>query len=115
MCQCQLGKRFVIQHGPVDVWVLQVESLVGVISQDKGEHRVLHEVVEGAAGVLVEMREVLEVGDLTRAPKLRECRDVSVLQQVGKIRGQYVVVDVISELRPEQRHHEIISRGSLET
>lgn len=53
--------------------------------------------------MLVEMREVLEVRDLTRAPQLRERRDVSVLQQVGEVGGQDVVVDVVSELRPQER------------
>lgn len=83
---------------PVDIRVLQVERLAGVVAQDEREHRVLHEVVEGAAGVLVEMREVLKVGDLARAPQLGERRDVAVLQQVGQVRGQDVVVDVITEL-----------------
>lgn len=53
--------------------------------------------------MLVEMREVLKVRDLTRAPQLSERRDVSVLQQVGQIRGQDVVVDVVTKLRREQR------------
>lgn len=53
--------------------------------------------------MLVEMCEVLKVGDLTRAPQLSERRDVSVLQQVGQIRGQDVVVDVVTELRQEHR------------
>lgn len=70
---------------PVDVGVLQVERLAGVVAQDEREHRVLHEVVEGAAGVLVEVREVFEVGDLARAPQLGERRDVAVLQQVGQV------------------------------
>lgn len=83
---------------PVDVGVLQVERLTGVVAQDKREHGVLHEVVEGAASVLVEMREVLKVGDLARAPQLGERRDVAVLQQVGQVRGQDVVVDVVAEL-----------------
>lgn len=83
---------------PVDVGVLQVERLAGVVAQDEREHRVLHEVVEGAAGVLVEVREVLEVGDLARAPQLGERRDVAVLQQVWQVRGQDVVVDVVTEL-----------------
>lgn len=48
--------------------------------------------------MLVEVREVLEVGDLARAPQLGERRDVSVLQQVGQVRGQDVVVDVVAEL-----------------
>lgn len=87
-----------IQDWPVDVGVLQVERLTGVISQDEREHRVLHEVVEGAARMLVEMREVLEVRDLSRAPQLSERCDVSMFQQVGQIRGQDVVVDVITEL-----------------
>lgn len=55
--------------------------------------------------MLVEMCEVLEVGDLTRAPQLCQRRDVPVLQQVGKVRGQDVVVDVISELQPEHTDH----------
>lgn len=53
--------------------------------------------------MLVEMCEVLKVRDLTRAPQLSERRDVSVLQQVGQIRGQDVVVDVITELRQQHR------------
>lgn len=48
--------------------------------------------------MLVEVREVLEVGDLPRAPQLGERRDVAVLQQVGQVRGQDVVVDVVAEL-----------------
>lgn len=44
------------------------------------------------------MREVLEVGDLPRAPQLSERRDVAVLQQVGQVGGQDVVVDVVTEL-----------------
>lgn len=106
-----------IQHRPVDVRVLQVERLAGVISQDEGEHGVLHEVVEGAARVLVEVREVLEVRDLTRAPELRERCDVSVLQQVGQVRGQDVVVDVVTELKREhEEKREIISNteGNME-
>ncbi len=90
-------------NGPVDVWVLQVERLTGVISQDKGEHGILHEVVKGAPRVLVKMCEVLEVGDLSRAPQLGERRDVSVLQQVGQVRGQNVVVDVVTELQQEHK------------
>lgn len=77
---------------------MQVERLAGVVAQDERKHRVLHEVVEGAAGVLVEVREVLKVGDLARAPQLGERRDVAVLQQVGQVRGQDVVVDVVAEL-----------------
>lgn len=96
-------KRVSTQDWPVDVWVLQVEQLTGVISQDEREHRVLHEVVEGAARMLVEMREVLEVRDLSRAPQLSERRDVSVFQQVGQIRGQDVVVDIVTELAQEHR------------
>lgn len=53
--------------------------------------------------MLVEMREVLEVGDLSRAPQLCERRDVSVLQQVWQIRGQDVVVDVVTELEQVRR------------
>lgn len=53
--------------------------------------------------MLVEMREVLEVRDLSRAPQLSERRDVSVFQQVGQIRGQDVVVDVVTELAQEHR------------
>lgn len=53
--------------------------------------------------MLVQMRQVLEVGDLTRAPQLSECRDVSVLQQVGQVRGQDVVVDVVAELKGEKQ------------
>lgn len=49
--------------------------------------------------MLVEVSEVLEVGDLSRAPQLCERRDVSMLQQVGQIRGQDVVVDVVTELQ----------------
>lgn len=85
-------------HSPVDVGVLQVERLASVVTQDEREHRVLHEVVEGAASMLVEVRQVLEVGDLARAPQLGERRDVAVLQQVGQVRGQDVVVDVVAEL-----------------
>lgn len=48
--------------------------------------------------MLVEMREVLEVGDLARAPQLGKRRDVAMLQQVGQVRGQDVVVDVVAEL-----------------
>lgn len=50
--------------------------------------------------MLVEMGEVLKVCDLTRPPQLGERRDVPVLQEVGKLRGQDVVVDVISKLKP---------------
>ncbi len=53
--------------------------------------------------MLVEMCEVFEVGDLSRSPQLSERRDVSMLQQVGQIRGQDVVVDVVTELRQEHR------------
>lgn len=88
---------------PVDVGVLQVDALAGVVSEDEREHRVLHQVVEGAPGVLVQVRQVLEVGDLTRAPELSERRDVPVLQQVREVRGQDVVVDVVTELRREER------------
>lgn len=97
-CDSKDVRRVSVCDGPVDVGVLQVERLAGVIPQDEREHRVLHEVVEGAAGVLVEMREVLEVGDLPRAPQLSERRDVAVLQQVGQVGGQDVVVDVVTEL-----------------
>lgn len=38
---------------PVDGRVPEVEGLANVVSQDEGEHRVLHEVVEGAAGMFV--------------------------------------------------------------
>lgn len=48
--------------------------------------------------MLVEMREVLKVGDLPRTPQLSERRDVAVLQQVGQVGGQDVVVDVVTEL-----------------
>lgn len=48
--------------------------------------------------MLVEVREVLEVRDLPRAPQLRQRRDVSVFQQVGQIGSQDVVVDVVPEL-----------------
>lgn len=97
---------------PVDVGVLQVERLAGVVAQDEREHRVLHEVVEGAAGVLVKVREVLEVGDLARAPQLGERRDVAVLQQVGQVRGQDVVVDVVAEL-VEARMQEFFFGGEV--
>lgn len=85
---------------PVDVCVLQVDGFADVVAEDEGEHRVLHEVVERAARVFVEVRQVLEVCDLTGAPQLGERRDVPVLQQVGKVRGQDVVVDVIPKLNP---------------
>lgn len=97
-CESKDVRGASICDGPVDAGVLQVERLAGVIPQDEREHRVLHEVVERAAGVLVEMREVLKVGDLPRAPQLSECRDVAVLEQVGQVRGQDVVVDVVTEL-----------------
>lgn len=97
-CESKDVRRASICDGPVDVGVLQVERLAGVIPQDEREHRVLHEVVERTAGVLVEMREVLEVGDLPRTPQLSERRDVAVLQQVGQVGGQDVVVDVVAEL-----------------
>lgn len=100
-----------IQNGPVDVWVLQVETLTGVIPQDEREHRVLHEVVEGAARVLVEVREVLEVRDLSRAPQLRQRRDVSVFQQVGQIGSQDVVVDVVPELEREGREAGVMCKS----
>lgn len=57
--------------------------------------------------MLVEMREVLKVGDLTRAPQLRQRCDVSVLQQVGQIRREDVVVDVVTELKT--RSHNAMS------
>lgn len=49
--------------------------------------------------MLVKMCEVLKVGDLTRAPQLCQSCDVSVLQQVGQIRSEDVVVDIVTELR----------------
>lgn len=45
------------------------------------------------------MGEVLEVGDLSRAPQLSERRYVPVFQQVWQIGGENVVVDIITELR----------------
>lgn len=87
--------------GPVDVGVLQVQRLARVIPQDEWEHRILHEVVEGAARMLVEMGQVLKVGDLSRTPQVSERGYVSVFQQVGQIRGQDVVVDIITELWQE--------------
>lgn len=97
-CESKDVIRASICDVPVDVRVLQVERLAGVIPQDEREHRVLHEVIEGAPGMLVEMREVLEVGDLPRTPQLSERRDVAVLQQVGQVGGQDVVVDIVTEL-----------------
>lgn len=44
------------------------------------------------------MGEVLEVGDLTGAPQLCERRDVPVLQQIREVRGQDIVVDVVTKL-----------------
>lgn len=52
--------------------------------------------------MLVEMREVLKVRYLTRTPKLCERCDVPVLQQVGQIGGQDVVVDIIAELQAQK-------------
>lgn len=62
--------------------------------------------------MLVEMCEVLEVRDLSRAPQLSECRDVAMFQQVGQVRGQDVVVDVVTELKQEHRNSD--SSGTWE-
>lgn len=48
--------------------------------------------------MLVEVGQVLKVGDLPRTPQVSERGDVPVFQQVGQVRGQDVVVDVITEL-----------------
>lgn len=48
--------------------------------------------------MLVEVGQVLKVGDLPRTPQVSERGDVAVFQQVGQVRGQDVVVDVITEL-----------------
>lgn len=53
--------------------------------------------------MLVEMCEVLEVRDLSRAPQLSERCDVAMLKQVGQVRGQDVVVDVVTELKHEHK------------
>lgn len=84
---------------PVNGCLLQVQSLTDVVSQDEGEDGILHEIVEGAARVLVEMGEVLKVGYLSWAPQVREGGNVAVLQQVGQLWRQDVVVDIITELR----------------
>lgn len=51
--------------------------------------------------MLVEMGQVLKVGDLSRTPQVSERGYVSVFQQVGQVRGQDVVVDIITELWQE--------------
>lgn len=53
--------------------------------------------------MLVEVREVLEVRDLSRTPQLRQRCDVSVFQQVGQVGSQDVMVDVVPELEREDR------------
>lgn len=61
--------------------------------------------------MLVEMGQVLKVGDLPRTPQVSERGDVSVLQQVGQIRGQDVVVDIITELWPEAQKSDSCGDG----
>lgn len=91
---------------PVYGGVLQIQSFADVVSQDEGKDGILHEVIEWAAGVLVEMGKVLKVGYLSWAPQVRERADVAVFQQVRKIWGQDVVIDIITELRSIEQNKE---------
>ena len=46
----------------------QVQLVLVVVGEDEGEHRILHEVVEGSPSQLVQLHQVLKVGDLSLLP-----------------------------------------------
>ena len=81
--------------GPGQVAVIvgggHIQRLGGVVGEDVRKDGVLHEVVEAAAGVLVELHEVLEVGELGVAPQAGRRLRRLALEQVLEAAGQELV------------------------
>ena len=61
---------------PVDTLICQIKSGAVVVPQYKGEHRVLHEISITAACQLVQVHQVVIVGDLSLKPGLLHCLQV---------------------------------------
>ena len=55
-------------HSPEGLWLLQVQLMGMVVGQDEGEDGVLHEIVESPPSQLVQLHQVLKVGDLSLLP-----------------------------------------------
>ena len=73
-----------LNHSPVGMAVSQVQRVTRVLAQNEREDGILHEVVEGAAGHLVEGHEVLEVSDPSVEPVLLDRGQVLSLYHVGQ-------------------------------
>ena len=98
------------QPSPVGLGVVQGERVSRVLGQYKRDNRVLHEVVERAARHLVEVGEILKVGDSSIEPVLLHGREILRLNHVGQSQGHQLGLKFIPVLG-ERKQTVITSKG----
>ena len=98
---------------PVTGRLLKVESLTLIIAENEREYRVLHEVVERAAGHLVQVRQVLEVGHEAVVPHLLYRCQVLRLDQMRQVHGVKMAVQLVTLLQSQQNEQYSVSTTSV--
>ena len=48
--------------------ILKVQLVGGIVGQDEGKHRVLHQIIERSPGNLVQLHQILKVSDFSLVP-----------------------------------------------
>ena len=95
----------------------QVQDRRGVIGEDEGKDRILHQVVGRPSGHLIELHQIFKVGDLSLDPKGLQLDDVGGLDApqslaaVGKLHAPKGLDQRISIFRRLQRQQQSTTIG----